>query len=257
MKDRLKAAREQLQGFRQVAISTDGTYRCCIRGCWQSEVMIWERCDGGDCKFICGRHYDGSGLCFFCQSTFTRAKHGREFRCESCGGERKRRSETCYFQGCKNKAKLRGMCMTHHKLRFNGCDICFTDGVALTGIPKRYVTNACWDAREVYPMANLSKHTIYPCRVCINRFFKRCDRRLCSDPATEVDYKCKYHSRHAAKKRKTCAKCGTKPPAKARKVCHACHKKRVRLAKCCDDCQQRGKKKGGCKDCKAKAISNK
>lgn len=240
-----------LEGYRQVDIRTDGSFRCDVRGCSRSEVMIFERCDGGDCKAVCGRCYDGSGICTMCHAKFTRARHGREFRCESCGGTRKRKIQTCVVVGCDSKAKIRGRCMTHHKKLLNGCDICFSPGVPLREIPRWRVQNALWTVREVYPEAQVggSRRTIFPCRPCINHFFTQCDRRLCNSPATESDYRCKFHT---TKKRKLCVKCGIKPSAKDRLKCHACHKQYLRLLKCCQTCQSTGNKKRGCKDCQVK-----
>ena len=237
-----------LEGYKQVDIRTDGSFVCDVHGCSRSEVMMFERSDGADFKAVCGRCYDGSGICVMCHATFTRARHGREFRCESCGGERKRKTRPCVVDGCGSKAKTRGRCMMHHKQHLNGCDICFTPGVPMREIPRRYVQNALGAVREVYPEAQVggSRRTIFPCRPCINRFFTRCDHRMCNSPATESDYKCKLHT---TKKRKLCVTCGIKPSAKDRLKCHACHKKYLRRLKYCLTCQSRGRKRRECKDC--------
>lgn len=234
-----------LEGYKQVDIRTDGSWRCEI--CKQSHVMVWERLDGGDTKVICGKCYDGSGLCYYCQSKFTRAKEGNKFRCESCGGERKRPPiAICWYHGCKNLAKIKGKCMTHHKENLNGCDICFTPGVTLRGIPRCHVMNTMWDVREVYPRASRGT-TIYTCTPCVNRFFTRCDHRLCIREATEVDYKCKVHTQH--KTQLTCKVCHLRPPAKGRAKCHSCHKKSTRMAHWCLSCRQNGKKIYNCINC--------
>lgn len=235
-----------LEGYRQVEIRTDGSWRCVV--CKYPHVMIWERSDGGDTKVVCGKCYDGSGLCYYCQSRFTRAREGNKFRCEGCGGERKRPAPVnCWYPECKNVAKIRGKCMTHHKVHLNGCDICFTPGVTLRGIPRRYVINTLGDVRDVHPEASIKKATIYICTPCARRFFHRCDHRLCARVATEVDYKCVGHTQN--KKRQVCCTCQTRPPARGRCKCHACHKKTLRMQKWCMSCQQLGKKKYKCPTC--------
>lgn len=237
-----------LDGYKQVDVRTDGSFRCDVPGCDRAEVMIFERSDGEDYKAVCGKCYDGSGICTMCHTKFTRAKYNRDFRCESCGGSRKRKVVSCRVSGCNNKAKIKGRCMMHYKKHLNGCDICFTPGVPMREIPRRYIQNALWTVREVHPEAQVggSRRTIFPCRPCINRFFTHCDHRLCKSPATEPDYRCKVHSN---KRRKLCVKCGLKPSAKDRLKCYACHKQHSRLLKCCQSCKSAGSKRRRCTDC--------
>ena len=189
---------------------------------------------------VCGKHYDGSGLCFMCNERFTRAKHNGKFRCVGCGGtknERERRQ--CCICNVR-PAKRRGKCTTCFMKANNGCDICFTGEGSLVEVPRKHVYSRMFSVKETYPEANINKVTLCVCRVCMRTLpaFTICCHPLCDQPRVSNNFRCADHAPPSMIVRsvRPCSNCGVFPREKGRSKCSACRKNPERNFSNSDKC---------------------
>ena len=235
----------------RVCVYRNRGYTCYVRGCHNNEVIMFERC-GREFLPVCGKHYDGSGLCFMCNERFTRAKHNGKFRCVGCGGSKNER-ERRQCSICKvNPAKRQGKCSTCFRTANNGCDICFTSGGSLVEVPRKHVVTRLFSVKERYPQAFTNKVTLTVCRGCVKTLpaFTLCCHPGCDLPRISANFRCAEHgSARATRATRTvrmCSNCGVSPREKDRTKCSACRKTPGRnLTKDdkCDVCHIRPKTK--------------